>query len=154
MAGAHEGQGRGILAWASGIVPLRSGAAVEPILTSAVQLPVQLRHVRFFEGLEVRILRVNAYLAAGLSVPAEMQMDGSFVRPLRRGGRDRERILTVGKRKPVAESPVRPQSNLTVTDFRLGVRFGGAIEHEFGIDVQPEVALTSARLLDAEWACN
>src|SRR5256885_15614963 len=92
-----------------------------------------------------------------LHVPTEVRFAAKTQRSLPlvrsvRGGCCRGKvILTVRQREPIAETAVRTQPDLAIANLHRRVRFGGAIDDQLRVDVEPKLLLAFSR---AEWTAD
>src|SRR6266850_3541335 len=91
---------------------------------------------------EPGILRVLANVTFILSGTAEGQTSAAAVGAV---GRSRHRgkfVSAVGQREAERKRAVGAELDHAVSDFYFGIRFGGAVNDEFGVDVEPKTFAT------------
>lgn len=89
--------------------------------------------------LEGGILGVGGDGAVVVGVAGEVEVCGAGVALVVGDGGDGEVEVAVGEGKAVAEGPVGAELDGALSDGDVGIWFGGTVDDEFGVDVEPEV---------------
>src|SRR5882672_1519688 len=103
----------------------------------AHRLLISLLHVVPSRNLEPRILRMSLHLS--FICRASMKLKPGLARVTsRRTGSHRKLVMSVGQGEPIAEAAIGPKPDRPSADGHPRIGFGRAVDHQFGIDIEPE----------------
>src|SRR5213594_4361587 len=97
-----------------------------------------LRYMRWRRLPQLRVLGVLAHISAVFRRAAKGQRGAAAVGAIGGGGHGGQVVSPIRKRESKRKSSVGPKFDGAITDLHFRIRFGGAIDDQFGIHIEPE----------------